>query len=57
MGGSSADVTYKNEIGNLFFEYFSEGTSLKEGDKVIIAVGYDKGNETEHVKFVGKIGG
>ena len=55
-GGSSADVTYKDEAGNLFFEYFSEDICLKEGDKVIIAVGYDEGNETENVKFVERIG-
>ena len=52
---SGSTVTYEDENGKRFYEDFSGGTMLVEGDKVIISVGYDDGEETEYVKFVKRL--
>ena len=55
VSSSGDTVTYEDENGKRFSEDFSGNTSLVVGDKVIIAVGYDDGKETEYVKFVERV--
>ena len=54
-GHTSAEVTYEDESGEHFSEYFSDDTTLVVGDKVIISVGYDDGRETDYIKFVERV--
>lgn len=55
VSSSGDTVTYEDKNGKRFSEDFSGGTMLVEGDKVIISVGYDGGEETEYVKFVKRL--
>lgn len=55
VSSSGDTVTYEDKNGKRFSEDFSGGTMLVEGDKVIISVGYDGGEETEYVKFVERV--
>lgn len=55
VSSSGDTVTYEDENGKRFSEDFSGNTSLVVDDKVIIAVGYDDGKETEYVKFVERV--
>ena len=55
VSSSGDTVTYEDENGKRFSEDFSGNTPLVVDDKVIIAVGYDDGKETEYVKFVERV--